>query len=95
MKDSTIKRCNDLIFREIDDEVIIISNDGRHMHLLNETAGMIWRAVEKGSETVKQIIGSICAEYDVDESRASRDVIKAVRDLCEKNIVSIESENIR
>ena len=62
MKDTTVKRCSDLIFREIDDEVIIISADGRHMHLLNETAGMIWKALEKSGERLKVLTPPLLIE---------------------------------
>lgn len=92
MQEGLIVRCRELISREIDGEVILISNDGRHMHLLNETASLIWNAAD-GNTSVTGIISRLCEEYDVDKDKASQDAISTVKAMREKHIVRIESED--
>jgi len=68
--------------------VIVISGDGRQMHMLNETASLVWRCVD-GVTSVDRIVERVCEEYEVDEGTASRDVEKAIEMMREKNLVRI------
>jgi len=42
MKHMVVENSDNLIFREIDGEVVIIANDGSHIYMLNETATLIF-----------------------------------------------------
>lgn len=83
-----VEKADNLIYREIDGEVVIITKDGRHIHMLNETATLIWnKSTEKTS--ISQLIAHMCEEYDVDHETASRDVLDTVKTLAEKDLVRV------
>ena len=88
MEQMVIERSDSLIFREIDGEVVIIAHDGRHIHMLNETATLIWNCSDKKT-SVEQIINKMRDEYDVDEDTASQDVLKTIKELSDKKLIRV------
>ena len=88
MEHMVVEKSDNLIFREIDGEVVIIANDGSHIHMLNETATLIWNCSERKT-SVRQIIMEMCEQYDVDEDSASRDVLETIKSLSEKNLIRV------
>lgn len=88
MEQMIFEKSNNIIFREIDGEVVIIAEDGRHIHMLNETAMLIWKYSDKKT-TVEKIISKMCDEYEVDEDTASSDVFKTIQLMAEKNLIRI------
>jgi hypothetical protein len=77
-----------MIFREIDGEIVIITNDGRKIHMLNETASFIWKNIEKKT-AISQIIGKICQKYEVNKGRAKYDILKTIKKMSERNLIHI------
>ena len=88
MEHMVIEKSDKLIFREIDGEVVIIANDGSHIHMLNETATLIWNCSNKRT-SVRQIITEVCEQYNVDQDTASRDVLETIKSLSEKNLIRV------
>ena len=88
MEHMVVEKSDKLIFREIDGEVVIIANDGSHIHMLNETATLIWNCSNKRT-SVRQIIMEMCEQYDVDEDSASHDVLETIKSLSEKNLIRV------
>jgi len=88
MEHMVVEKSDNLIFREIDGEVVIIANDGSHIHMLNETATLIWNCSNKRISIV-QIITEMCEQYNVDEDTASRDVLETIKSLSEKNLIRV------
>lgn len=86
MKDlNKIPKSNeDLAWRRIDREVVILQFDGapdekEKILILNETAAMIWELID-GKNEVKDIIGKLLSEYEVSEE----DVCKKITNLMNK-----------
>ena len=88
MEHMVVEKSDKLIFREIDGEVVIIANDGSHIHMLNETATLIWNCSNKRT-SIGQIIANMCEQYNVDEDTASRDVLETIKSLSEKNLIRV------
>ena len=88
MEHMVVEKSDKLIFREIDGEVVIIANDGSHIHMLNETATLIWNCSNKRT-SVRQIITEVCEQYNVDQDTASRDVLETIKSLSEKNLIRV------
>ena len=88
MEQMVFEKSDNLIFREIDGEVVIIADDGRHIHMLNETATLIWKYSDQRT-SVEKMIGKMCEEYDVDEDTASSDVFKTIQLMAEKNLIRV------
>ena len=88
MEQMVFEKSDNIIFREIDGEMVIIADDGRHIHMLNETAMLVWKTMNDRT-TVRDIIKNMCDEYDVEEDTASSDVFKTIQLMAEKNLIRI------
>lgn len=55
-------RKKDVIWREVDGEIVIISSDSKRMHVLNETASMIWLLLD-GNHDQDSIAVAVTAEF--------------------------------
>ena len=88
MEQMVIEKSDHLIFREIDGEMVIIADDGRHIHMLNETATLIWSCSNKRT-SVEKIISKMCDEYDVDEDTASQDILETIKRLSDKKLIRV------
>lgn len=58
-------RRTDMIEEELDHQAVLVHPRTSHMHRLNETALIVWRACD-GEATTKQIAERLTDVYDVD-----------------------------
>lgn len=71
---------SDVLYRELADGGLIYDSTSKHVHHLNETAALVWRACQRGAhpgEMVEELIG----KYVVDKQQALTDVHAAVQRL--------------
>jgi len=80
MLDKIVKRNEDVAWRMIEGEVIIISPEDSTQHYLNEVGSMIWDLAD-GKRSVQDIIDHMKKEYQVDEKELADDVIEFVKNL--------------
>ena len=78
--------CDGFAIRELGNEIIFIADAGDELHSLDETGTFIWRNID-GSNSLSIILESICDEYEVERSRAEKDLKKFIRKLKEKGLV--------
>ena len=62
MNDRMVK-AEDVIWRQIGDEIVIIRDNGLSTHVLNKTASYIWEMCD-GTCDVNAITESICERFD-------------------------------
>ena len=86
MNDRMVK-ADDVIWRQIGDEIVIIRDNGLSTHVLNKTAGYIWEMCD-GTCDVNAITDNICERFDVPTSQASADVIATINQLTEIGLLS-------
>jgi hypothetical protein len=79
------------IARTIEGETILINDKGDMLHTLNRTGSFIWARVD-GAKSLRDILGLLCAEYDIAEERAEEDIRAFVEELQRKGIVRIRTE---
>ncbi len=93
VKMNEIPICKDGIeVRELGDEIIIISVDGKYMHTLTDTGRFIWELID-GERTVDSILDIICKEYNVNKDQAKLDLLSFMNMLITKKlIVSAEKD---
>ncbi len=72
--------------RAIDDETIIVNDQGDRLHTLNRTGSFIWKQID-GEASLGKILENLCAEYDVPPRSAEDDLLKYIGELAEKGIV--------
>jgi hypothetical protein len=82
MTEGRITRVEDTIWREIDDEVVVIKEDGTAVHVLNKTAARIWEMCS-GDLGPDEIAGKLCERYDVSLEKASTDVRNVMAKMVE------------
>lgn len=70
---SQIARAEDIIWRRIGDETVVITDDGLSVHVLNKTATYIWELCN-GTCGPDEITVSLCERFDVPFEKASMDV---------------------
>lgn len=76
----------DIIWRRIDNEIVIIKDDGLSNHVLNSTAASIWEMCGSGCE-VGDIVSGLCERYDVSVDDARADVEDTLARLVEAGLL--------
>ncbi len=79
MMENRIARAEDIIWRKIGDEIVVIREDGLSVHVLNKTAAHIWEMCDGDCGPV-EMATSLCERFDVTFEEARADV----RDITEK-----------
>jgi len=83
-----LRRADNVICREIDNEIVAIKDDGLTVHVLNKTAARIWEMcdVNLGPD---EMAAKLCERYDVSPERASADVRSALAKMMEKGLLKV------
>ena len=81
-------RAEDLVWRKIDGEIVILTEDGRKIHTLNSVGSAIWELAD-GSKNLSEIAETICERFDVTPEQAENDITEFCRELSEKNILQM------
>jgi len=68
------------------DESVLLDLDTKHYFRLNETAAVIWRALER-SPHADAIVRRLVEEFDVTEAEARRALEQLLEDLRRKGLV--------
>ena len=66
-------RTEDVIWRKIGDEIVVIKDNGLAVHVLNKTAAHIWEMCD-GDSSPDAIAASLCERFDVTFEEAIGDV---------------------
>ena len=85
---SYLNRSDELVWRVIGGEVVILTADGRRIHTLNNVGSAIWE-LSDGTRNIGEIITLICERFDVSSEVAQADVLEFADQLTSKNILQI------
>lgn len=77
----------DVIWRRIGDEVVVIKDDGLATHVLNKTAAFIWEMCD-GKCGVDEITERLCERFDVSLEEARADVSEIIEKLTQLGIMN-------
>ena len=77
-----------LTVKRIGTETIILTESGEELHTLDETGTFVWSSID-GKHMLKQILDTLCEEYDVVRERAKTDLLSFIQGLEEKDIISL------
>lgn len=67
-------------------EGVVYSPDDKFIHSLNQTASVIWESLAH-RPTVAQVINDVQQRFEVDEDRATRDVMAFLETLMARGLV--------
>lgn len=85
MADKMIK-AEDIIWRRIGDEVVVIKDNGLSTHILNKTATLIWEMCD-GKRSIDEIAASLFDRFDVSLEEARADTRETIENLTKAGII--------
>ncbi|MEM9776995.1 MAG: PqqD family protein [Chloroflexota bacterium] len=86
-KETVYKQKEGLVWREVDDGLVIVAPNAGEVKALNQLGGQIWLMLE-GRQTVDDIHQAIAAEYpDIDPEQLEQDVNLFIQSLLERNLL--------
>ena len=80
------KRREDLNYRTIDGETLILNRQEGRLHQLNPTASFIWDCCD-GNSNLADIVGRLAGAYEVDPNTARKDVEEVISNLRSSNLL--------
>ena len=87
-------RSREIAARELDGEMMIMSDRDSTLFNLNELGTMIWQAAD-GATSLEVIVKQrICVEYDVEPAEALKDADTFVRELADHGIMLLSDQPI-
>lgn len=81
----------DVIWRKIEDKIVIITGDAQAVHVLNKTAAFIWGLCD-GTMGINQIVENVCEQFDVSAEAAKTDVVDTLRKFDEMGLLETDTD---
>lgn len=79
-------RRHDLVWREVDGEVVILSSDNKAMHVLNDVGSRIWTLLDGGHD-LAAMAAIISTEYGEAEDTIKKDMVEHLEKLRQLNLL--------
>ena len=76
----------DVTFRIIDDEVVILHLKNGHYYSLNKVGSKIWKAIDK-KKNFSEILDYLKEEFQLPERRLKNDLLGLVKDLKQEKLI--------
>ena len=71
--DNRVVRVEDVSWRRIEYEIVVITDDGLSLHVLNKTAAQIWEMCD-GEHSPEDITAGLCERFDATLEEVTGDV---------------------
>lgn len=84
-----ILRNEEIIWRTIDDKIVLIGKDGLVIHVLNKTAARIWELCD-GANGPDDITAALCERFDAPPEQIAADVAETLGSFAELGILREE-----
>ncbi len=84
--DTIIQRKPDLLYNEIDGEVVMLNIENSEYYGMDQVGSRIWELLEK-PVSMKQLISRLTKEYEVNEQQCTEDILTFLQDLIGKNLI--------
>lgn len=88
--DQKIAVPDNVLFRELDGEAVILNLDDESYYGLDDVGTRMWIVVEL-SKTIGDAHAQLLTEYDVDAERLKADMIDLVQELCDRGLIEVEN----
>ncbi len=89
MVKSYLLRNDDVLWRDIAGEVVIVREDHDTVHMLNKTASLIWSLAD-GSKELQEIVDAVCDRFDITSHQALLDIEEFCTTLTQAGLLRIE-----
>ncbi len=82
---------SDVLFQEVNGEVVALSMTTGNYHGMNEVASRMWHLIQK-HESLESAIATLLEEYDVPESQLREDMSQFVGQLLSSGLIKEGNE---
>lgn len=80
MLHDVFSKAPDVAYRDIDDQLVLVSADRGIIYTLNPVGAFIWTATD-GECTVDELANAVCAAFEVDATTAQADTVEFLEEL--------------
>lgn len=88
MKNVIFSRKDDVVYKVIDNEAVILTVNDSVLHTLNEVGTFIWELLD-GERDAESIASSLSEEFDVSFEQARDDVDRFLRELLRRDLLTV------
>lgn len=92
MLNKFVVRNPNIASRIVDGEAIIMTPQDEILHSLNAVGTKIWELCD-GKSRVKEIIGKVHEEFNVDLKAVQKDVVEFIEELVQKGMLILEEHS--
>ena len=75
-----------ILWKSVDDEMIIVDSNSDEYSYLNATASLIWQLIEK-KYTFESMVEKLSSEYDSPVEKIRNDLTKLINDLFDAGLI--------
>jgi hypothetical protein len=86
--DATVRVPDDVVFRELDGEAVVLNLESGMYFGLDEVGTRIWQLVEE-HRSLRRALDALIDEFDASDSQLERDLLQFVEQLCAKGLAVI------
>jgi len=87
--ETILQRKTDLLFNEIDGEVVMLSIENSEYYGMDKVGSRIWELLEQPL-SFKELVAKLTEEYEVSEQQCADDTMAFLKKLTDKKLVLIE-----
>ena len=84
---STYKPHPDVLFRRLEDRIVLVQMDTNEVFELNRTGARIWELLEEGAGE-EQLLETLADEFEVDDDELRREVDTLLAELADRRLVT-------
>jgi hypothetical protein len=83
-----LMRNNDILWRLIEDKVVLLDMDEARAIMLNDVGSHIWMALEK-QKTQEELVHEVTTAFDIDEDTAKKDTRSFLNEMIRKDLIRV------
>ncbi len=87
--DQCVQTPEDVLFRELDGEAVLLNLDDESYYGLDEVGTRMWIVLE-ASKTISEAYNKLLSEFEVDAERLKVDMIELIQELNDHGLILIE-----
>ena len=87
--DTLLHRKDDMLFNEIDGEVVMLSIENSEYYGMDKVGSRIWELLEQ-PHSFKNLVARLMDEYEISEQQCNEDTLAFVKKLTDKKLIETE-----
>jgi coenzyme PQQ synthesis protein D (PqqD) len=84
--EETFRRADEVPFRMLGDETVVVNTDTHEVHVLNGTGSRLWGLLTP-ARSLAELVGALAIEFELDPAEAEPEVAAFLSDLVDKGLV--------